>query len=203
MRISGLFLQYLLPQWAFLVLLGVKAWNEGYWTMAQARASEPDPEKAVAALNQHGGYWGSFALAIVIAGMISSGSNHWTARVVVATGFFWATVFSLGPLNYWAKASLKLSEALARYGLPSIPGTMNAMFGVFCLTVLTLYYFFTPKENPDGVWLITGALMAFVLAGVVLPSFVTYGKLRLDAGLFAGGLLVLLFVLAWYRLNIA
>ena len=174
----------------FLVLIGLRAGYEGYWTMKQverqAKRIAPYAKKK-ACLSQHGGYYGAYALAVGTSAVLVNYSSQWHALTVVTTGFVWAAVVALGPLRKWTEDTEndKLIEALARFGLVSIPGTMNAKYAVFVLSILTLYFGFTSNVSPEEVAWTTGGLMVFVGFGVLLPSWVTYRRITPSAAGFA------------------
>ncbi|MFA7309918.1 MAG: hypothetical protein WC050_03370, partial [Candidatus Paceibacterota bacterium] len=192
MNISPDFFLYVLVQWAFLVLEGMRAYRDRYWTMAQARATEPDQSKKVGAVCWHPGYWFQYVAALIAAYILDNYAHQWSARLVVLVGFVVATAVVFVPMSMWAKATTTaLSEGFARFGLTSIPGVMLGKFITFFASVVILYLL-TPNSNHAEVWVTTGLVMAIMTIGVILPSWQTFKEIRgdyvsmallLDAGL--------------------
>ncbi len=149
-----------------VVLQGIAAWFDGYFTQAQMRSH--------GVMNgwsfmEHGGMWSDvFIISPIVAYIVSRYNVEYFSR----TGFVIfgiAVVVSLAMGMMYQKNGITTPEAYTHDGITTIAGWIHGLFAIVAIWTCSLFYlgFISPVASKFDILLISTLLMPFFYLGVV------------------------------------
>ncbi|MEO6536889.1 MAG: hypothetical protein ABIT47_04305 [Candidatus Paceibacterota bacterium] len=174
------------------------AYRDGF--LYRGQGNWPRPGNRISFYIEHGGMWGDLIIVSpLVAAVTTIGLPYWLHNEWAVSGGLISVVLTVAMILMWSASSKNLDDAFMRDTLLKPCGAVHAVYMFFAISVLILFYWFTPVTAATWHWRYIASLLlaVHVILGIIIPDIVTNGRVGRNTWLTTLGAWAVIAVSYW------